>query len=328
MRVLIVGGGGFVGAYVARELLQRGHDEVLVFDTTGPTSLLDVLLSPEDRARVRCDHGDITDRRALRALLERRRVDRVVDLVSTLPVNPTERGATVRLLCEGFCNLLDACHEVGVDQLVWGSSMAVFGEPGEYDADVLPGDAPPRPKTVQGASETFREHLGAIYERIGLRNVGLRLCVVYGPGHFLQQAPEASFVSQLVEWPALRSDWFTVPFGDESVNWLYVKDAARAVALALEARATGVHAVCGDYRPVRDVAAFVKKLVPGANIRLQPGLHAHCWKHDMRPAMEAFGYWPQYAIEDGVRENIEFLRENGAALLRDAIDRHEPWRVG
>ncbi|MEW6266260.1 MAG: NAD(P)-dependent oxidoreductase [Thermodesulfobacteriota bacterium] len=311
MNVLVTGGAGFIGSYVVRDLAALGHD-VVVYDLRPKSELLKKIIPPGQQKTIQFETGEITDQEAIVRVLKTHDIAFVVHLAYMLmeasELNP---ALAVRVNGQGMTCLFEACLHQGVRRVVWGSSVAVFGDTDEYEQEILSGDAAYRPHTIYGICKVFNEFLAKYYQQKGLPNVGLRFNLVYGPGRSLVHGTGAGFVSELIEKSALSEEWSSIPYGDDAMNWLYVEDAARAVGLALrEESRCGIYTICGEYRSLRDVASLVKKIIPGANIRLQPGRYGFSWKHDMKEALEAIGYWPQYSLEEGVSKNIDYVRRS------------------
>ena len=100
MRVLITGGYGFFGAWILRRLLARG-DDVFVYDLAENPRRLDLVLSPEQLAKVKYLPGDVTDAARLAAAVGDNGVTHIVHLaglqVPTCRADPI-LGAKVNVL--------------------------------------------------------------------------------------------------------------------------------------------------------------------------------------------------------------------------------------
>jgi nucleoside-diphosphate-sugar epimerase len=313
MNILVTGGTGFIGSYVVRDLLSERHN-VVIYDLLPNTALIERITTLEQRKEIKLEIGDITDLPCLLRALKQHKIESVVHLAYILlggsEANPS---LAFRVNCEGTNNLWEASLVLGIKKVVWGSSISVYGKPEEYREEILSNASNHKPNSVYGACKSFNEFMADYYFRKkGLDYAGLRFNVVYGPGKMstLGRGTGVTFASELIEKPALTHELCEVPFGDDAINWLYVEDASNSVRVALrEGTQAGTYTICGDYRPMRDVAAYVRKILPEAKIQLQPGLYEICGKFDMTEAQKAIGYWPQYAMEEGVRKTINFLRK-------------------
>ena len=136
MNVAIIGGTGFVGGYIVRDLAREGH-QIVVFDLAPNRDYLGDVLSPDELERVRIVPGDVTDLPLLMRTMTDAPPDRIIHLAATLgfssEANPLR---SLRVNCEGTINIFEAALTFKASKVVWASSIAVFGaarrrEPGE-----------------------------------------------------------------------------------------------------------------------------------------------------------------------------------------------------
>jgi nucleoside-diphosphate-sugar epimerase len=317
MKILVTGGGGFIGTYVVGELLSSGNDEIVVFDCNESKTLPKALLDSSLLEKITWEIGDIVSSKALQRVIKKHQIQKVVHLAYLL-MEQSEKNPSqaIRVNCEGTYNVFETCRKAKVEKVVWGSSIAVYGSPEEYQDEIISSNALFKPSSIYGVCKAFNEFLALYYQKKGLNSIGLRFCLAYGPGRSLIKGSSSNFITDLIEKPVFSNEWVSIPYGDDAVNYLYIEDAARAVTLALrEESKKGIYTICGDYRPIRDVAAYVKKIVNHANIRLQPGSFGLCQRYDMKPAFEGIGYFPKYSMEDGVTKYIDFLKQKESILL-------------
>src|SRR5262245_26646376 len=168
MKVLIPGGGGFIGYRIAKQLLERG---MLIGAEGKPVAitqvkLLDAAFPPNPDPRLVCVAGDIAAPGF---------IDRVVDpdtasvfhlaaVVSGGAEADLDLGYRVNL--DGTRLLLEACRKLHrPPRLVFASSVAAFG--GDFPA-VLDDSTTPNPQTSYGTQKVIGEYLAADYTRKGL----------------------------------------------------------------------------------------------------------------------------------------------------------------
>src|SRR5262245_27428326 len=152
MRVLLAGGYGCIGAWIIRTLLTRG-DEVCVYDLKQDPRRLRLIMDDEQVHRARFIAGDVTDLPALRNAIATHQITHIVHLAGLqVPVCRADPllGAKVNVL--GTLAVFEAVRlsQGQVQRLVYASSAAVFGPPGEYPAGPLDDDVPLRPTTHYG----------------------------------------------------------------------------------------------------------------------------------------------------------------------------------
>ena len=175
---IVTGGTGFIGSHLVRLLLERGVGKVAGSGSTGrPGSLADL----GDRvAFERSDVGLFTD--VLR-IVEKHRPQTIFHIGAMLgPACDDDPEAGIRANALGTYHVLEAARLFGVRQVVFASSLSVFGGVSPT-ASVVDDDARTRPNGIYAASKLFSENLGLTYRRLyGLDFRGLRLSNVNGPG--------------------------------------------------------------------------------------------------------------------------------------------------
>ncbi len=184
MRVLLTGGYGCIGAWIARNLVERG-DEVWVYDLKEDLRRMNQVMDEPQWRHVRFVAGDVTDLAALRGAMQQHRVTHVVHLAGLqVPVCRADPllGAKVNVL--GTLAVFESVKALReqVQGLVYASSAAVYGPPEAYDAPVS-DDAPLLPTTHYGVFKCCNEANARIYwQDHGLSSIGLRPWTVYGVG--------------------------------------------------------------------------------------------------------------------------------------------------
>jgi nucleoside-diphosphate-sugar epimerase len=183
MNVLITGGYGCIGSWIARNLVGRGEC-VYIFDLREDLKRMRQVMDESEWSQVRFVKGDVTDLAGFRDALEKYEISHVVHLAGLqVPVcraNPI-LGAQVNVVgtlvvFEGIRALADQ-----VKRTVYASSAAVFGQPDDYDEGSLTDDVPLRPSTHYGVFKCCNEGNARIYfQDHGISSVGLRPWTVYG----------------------------------------------------------------------------------------------------------------------------------------------------
>src|SRR5581483_7377079 len=175
MNVLLTGGYGCIGSWVARHLLARG-DRVWIYDLKEDMRRLRMILD-EDRVRaITFVQGDVTDLARLRATLEGNAITHVIHLAGLqVPVCRADPllGAKVNVL--GTLAVFEAVRQLPgqVQRLVYTSSAAVFGPPEAYPQGPLGDDVPLVPSTHYGVFKCCNEGNAHIYYRdFGLSSIG------------------------------------------------------------------------------------------------------------------------------------------------------------
>lgn len=307
MTILVTGGTGFIGSTVVKLLLPE-RERVLVYDRAPDNASMRSVLAPGEIAEVPVVEGDVLDLPRLFETIAGHRVDRVVHLAYLLS---TASGANPwlasKINVEGTNNVFEASRQLGVRRVVWASSIAVFGPQEAYPPGPIPHDAKHDPRNLYGACKSFNERMAREYgEKYGLDTVGLRFGTGYGPG---RHGGFGGWSADLIEKPALGQPAI-IPFADETINWCYVEDDARAILAALRAETHPALAYncTGEARPMRDAVAYVRSLLPQARIELRPGRFVMAHDFDRTLTERDLGWKPGFAMEQGIREYVNLVR--------------------
>lgn len=168
MKILITGGGGFIGNRLAQTLLKRGTLADADGRQTAITQivLLDIAFPPAiDDARVKYVTGDLTDTALLERIMgsDTTSVFHLASIVSGGAEADFDLGMKVNL--DGSRALLETCRkQARPPRYVFASSVAVFG--GELPP-VLDDSTTPNPQTSYGAQKVCCEYLTSDYHRKG-----------------------------------------------------------------------------------------------------------------------------------------------------------------
>ena len=227
--ILIVGGAGFIGSHTAKLVAAAGHKPV-VFDN----------LSSGHRWALRWgvfEEGDLADRDAIDRVLARYHIDAVIDFAAHIEVGESVRNPRkyFRNNLVNTLNLLDAMVDSGVQQIVFSSTAAVYGDPLVVP---IPEDHRLLPVNPYGESKLFVERTLRWYgDAYGLRWAVLRYFNAAGadPGGEIGEdhAPESHLIplaikaalGQRGELQVFGTDYPT-PDGTAVRDYIHVVDLA------------------------------------------------------------------------------------------------------
>ena len=319
MNYLVTGGIGFIGAHVTRRLVREGH-AVTAFDLKPDHAFLAELMTAEELRHVAVVTGDVTEFPSLLRATANSRAKRIVHLAALLGQKSEENPLlSLRVNCEANINVFEIALALGVERVVWGSSVAVFGPPSKRPHGEIANGAVHMPVGLYGACKSLTEHFSRHYRRSrGLDVTGLRFTLVYGHGksRTIARGTGADFLSQLVDCPALGKPG-VVPAGDALIDFVYIEDAARAVVLASQASHNpSVGLTIGGQRcSLREAAGIVKQIMPEVDIQVEDG----SWNrtdhnYDINTAFAEIGYRAEIGLDDGFKRAIEDVRRFGAPV--------------
>jgi UDP-glucose 4-epimerase len=263
MRILVVGGAGYIGSICAELLLDQGHN-IAVFDNLGEGHRR--ALDP----RARFIEGDLQDRQAIDSALAVARPEAVMHFAASALVSESMRDPSkyFRNNISSSLNLLDAIVAAHVKRIVFSSTCAIFGLPERLPIDET---APTRPINPYGESKLVFEKILRWYDEIhGLKFVSLRYfnaagaTANFGEDHRLEThlIPNVLKVAlgQKPHVEIFGTDYET-PDGTCIRDYIHIVDLARAHILALgTARSELYNLGSGGGASVREVIAACRKI--------------------------------------------------------------------
>ncbi len=346
--ILITGGAGFIGSYVAASLLANGHT-VRILD-----SLIEQVHPPAGPRNKLLDeveffHGDVRDGEIVSRAL--RGVDKLVHLAAEVGVGQSMYAIDryVSVNDQGTAVLLQALIKQRVERVVVASSMSIYGE-GRYVAEdgrvvddatrragdtgwnptgptgekltpvATPEEKPANLASVYAISKYVQERLTlTVAPAYGMESVALRLFNVYGAGQALSNPYTgvlAIFASRLLngQRPMVFED------GSQRRDFVHVEDVARAFLLALDEPAAdgGVFNIgSGQSVSVADVATSFATamgradLSPDITNKARTGDIRHCFA-DIDRARRVLGFHPRRSFEDSFDEMADWVSRQTA----------------
>lgn len=297
-RVLVTGGGGFVGVPTVRALLAE-EAEVRVLD-----------LNPDALSGLDCEvlQGSITDPVAVKSACEG------VHLLAHLAVLPltaanTEVHQAFDINVLGSFNVFRAAGETGVERVVYSSASSAYGP---TDSVPIRDDHPLHPvafyPATKAAGEMLLRGLAGTY---GYEYVILRYMNVYGPGQRAGVVPAVARALVEGRSPTLTGD------GSQAFDFVHIDDCARANVLALAGPAAGaaLNVGSGDAASLNDVAALMCDLL---DLDLQPEYQGEAVPApprvgDLAHTRAVISYEATVSLRDGLATVLDDMREGATA---------------
>jgi nucleoside-diphosphate-sugar epimerase len=300
LKALITGGAGFIGSNLIPKLLDLGS-EVVAFDKVAEPEALKGFWDKITYVR-----GDLSSSADLFRVMMSHRITDVFHLGAVL-AGPCEENPVM-----GFAvnfgstqTLLDAALARGIRRFIMLSSISVFGRD---VTEPVPDQAVKNPETIYGQTKLAGEHLLLWYARKhGLDTRALRFTWVFGPGR--TTGITALYSSLLLDRIA-RGEAVVVPNPDERGDWLYIRDAVKAILTLWQADnpKQRIYNIAGGVHSIREVMAIARKIRPGARVTLVEGgqnQSPYPAAYDDTAARRELGWRPDYTIEKAVQEHIE-----------------------
>jgi nucleoside-diphosphate-sugar epimerase len=321
-RFLVTGAKGFIGAWIAKTLLERG-ESVSIFDNDTSLHRLNAILSESQIGKITFIQGDVTRHADVDAAIAENGVTHVLHLaglqVPGCAADPI-RGAMVNVV--GTLNIFEVARKRRdlVRRIVYASSAAVFGPEELYGASTVQEGAPLCPGTHYGVFKQCNEGNARVYfTNDGISSVGIRPWAVYGVG---RDFGISSGPTKAIKAAVLKRA-FTIAFTG-SLDLQYVRDTAEIFIRCAEKEITGAKAYTPRGSVIR-MEGFLERLAQilpqarelitarGKHLPIAPDLDDSALKQDL-------GEVPNTPLEEGIRETasiFERLAQEGRLETKD-----------
>lgn len=289
-KMLVTGGGGFVGSHVVDALIAAGHD-VHVVDTF-------VAGRMEERINARATYHEV-DIRSSEEIASILKDGECVFHLAALPrvqysiENPIE---TFSVNVDGTVALLKAASDAHVRRFVFSSSAAVYGD----QAMPLVEAMHPAPKSPYALHKSIGEQTCALWSELyGLETVSLRYFNIYGP----RLDPNGAYALAIGKFLRLRKEGQLIEIWGDGTNtrdYVHVSDVARANLLAATSLNVGkgevINIGTGRETDVNTLAGLIGGETTHVEARVEPGRA----QADTACAKKLLAWEPTIILEDGI----------------------------
>lgn len=309
----MTGGAGFIGSNLARTLVSRDEDVVVLDDfSTGKRENLEGLTDNLDVIE-----GSICDLDTCRRAVEG--ADFVLHhaALPSVPRSVTDPLSSNRVNVEGTLNMLVAARDAGMKRFVYAASSSAYGDtPTLPKIETMPA-SPLSPYAV--AKYTGEMYCKVFTSLYGLETICLRYFNVFGPyqdptSHYSAVIPK--FINAFLqgEQPVIYGD------GEQSRDFTYIENVVNANVLACTApaKATGrtYNCACGSRTTLNELAKSIAEMCdtkcsPRHDAsRVGDVAHSHA---DVAAIKEALGFTPDIELAAGLRKTVDWYRSNESA---------------
>lgn len=315
---LITGGAGFIGSTLADRLL-LDENQVIVVDNFN--DYYDVSIKERNVAPHLTDNNyklyriDICDWDALEKVFKENHIDGIVHLAARAGVRPSIEDPILYQQTNnlGTNHILELAKKYGVKNLVLASSSSVYGN--NKKVPFKETDAVDFAISPYAATKKANEVLGHVYHALyGINMIFLRFFTVYGP----RQRPDLA----INKFTTLILNDEPIPvFGDGSTSrdYTYIQDIINGIILSIQyvENHENVYEIInlGENTPItllEMIQTIEKVLGKKAKMNFLPMQLGDVNKTyaNITKARELLGYNPQTSFEEGIRNFVQWYKEN------------------
>ncbi len=310
-KYLVTGGAGFIGSNLARYILDKGHD-VVVLDNfaTGKRENLE-----EIKDRITLIEGDIRDRKAVDQAVAGCKAIFHEGALGSVPRSVDDPLTSHDVNVNGTITVLESARALGVKRVVFAASSSAYGD---QPTSPKHEGMVPSPISPYAASkiccEAYLQAYAAVYK---METVALRYFNVFGPrqdpfGAYAAVIP--AFVSQLLkkESPIVYGD------GEQSRDFCYIENVCDANWLAAHAPAencdgSAMNIACNAAVTLNQILDKLNTLMKTDVKAVYQPVRAGDVKHslaDITLAKKKIGYQPAVFFDEGLERSIEWYTKN------------------
>jgi len=296
--VLIIGGAGYIGSTLCRQLLSQAYS-VRVLDALlyGDKSLAGLKEDP----RFELLEGDSRDVSAVfRAMLDMDAVVHLGELVGD-PACALDEKLTLEINLAATRMVAEAAQGCGVKRFVYASSCSVYGASSEISDE----RSALKPVSLYARAKIGSEQTLLALNGPDFHPVILRLSTVFG--HSFR--PRFDLVVNFLTAKAVRDGEITIFGGEQWRPFVHVADVAQAIVLCVEAPLVSVKArifnVGSDEQnyTINQVGELIHGIVPQARVvNVEGNGDRRDYRVSFSRIRRELGFKARYSVEDGVRE--------------------------
>lgn len=321
-RFLITGAKGFIGAWIVKNLVERGN-RPCVFDRDAEAHRLRALLSDEQMRSISFIQGDVTSFEELDRAAAEHGITHLIHLaalqVPACGAHPP-LGGLVNVV--GTLNVFEVARRRRdqVKRVVYASSAAVFGPEEFYGSSIVREGATLQPGTHYGVFKQCNEGNARVYFATdGISSVGLRPWAVYGVGRDqgITSGPTKALKATVLGCP------YTIRFTGR-LDLQYVDDTAQIFLRCAESEITGakVYTLRGTVIQTEEFIAALERVAPRARtlIRAEGKALPIAYDLDDSALVRDLGDVPRTPLDQGIRETLEIFERLHREGRLDAQD--------
>ena len=333
MKILVTGAAGFIGAFVCKVLLDRGHQVIGIdnlnnyYDVNlkyGRLAFLGIekekcidnaLVNSELYSLFHFVKLDIIDKQQLESLFDKQKFEVVCNLAAQAGVRYSIESPDTYIQSNvvGFANILECCRHFSVKHLVYASSSSVYGMNTKIPFSEV--DRVDTPVSLYAATKKSNELMAYTYTHLyKFATTGLRFFTVYGPWGRPDMSP-ILFANAIAKEEAIK----VFNSGDMERDFTYIDDIVVGVVTIIEKPVTEFRPMYKIYNIgnnnsvklmdfIATIEKYMNKEAKKEMYPMQMGDVQRTWA-DVSELMKDYNYKPSTSIEEGIKQFITWYKE-------------------
>ena len=312
MTILITGGTGFIGSFLAKDLINSTSEEIILYDFVINENRI---ASIKDNSRVTIIKGDVSSWANVHSQFEKlSEITTIYHFGSLMPpLTESELTDAFNINIQGTFNILECARLFNVPQVIYSSSGAIYGPGVELP---VTEQSYRDPWTMYGVGKVCSEVIGSFYHRRqGVKFTSIRFPALIGPSRTGKGM--TIFANNVIQYPAQGEKAICNVEEDIAVPIIYIKDSTKFLASLHNHRDIPEQAynIDGVWVKAEELASLVMQEIPDALIEYDPddelSFMLRSWsmmKGESNAVFEDLGYTPLYSPEKMVKDFIAEVR--------------------
>ncbi|HDD70267.1 MAG TPA: NAD-dependent epimerase/dehydratase family protein [Candidatus Bathyarchaeota archaeon] len=309
MKILVIGGMGFVGSHLSEEFVNTGHSVVIASRSKKKIRNIANIID-----HVKIEYGDITNYKWLETIILKHKPDVIFHLAGQLthyeafenPLYDVDvNSKTTLVILETLRKMEKPCR------LILGSTFWVVGKPKTLPINE---ETPCNPLNLYAADRLASEHYCRIYNRVyGLDALVMRLTNTFGPREQYNN-PRKAALNYLL-YKGFKGE--TVPIYDEGKffrDYIYISDIVSAAKAIMEKGKSGEIYFVGTNTPTwfYDIGKWIEELTPGKVVYVEsPEYHKKIDVGNIvvdNTKLKQLGWNWKVPVKEGLKKTLEYYQ--------------------
>ena len=309
MKILVIGGMGFVGSHLSEEFVNTGHSVVIASRSKKKIQNIANIID-----HVKIEYGDITNYKWLETIILKHKPDVIFHLAGQLthyeafenPLYDVDvNSKTTLVILETLRKMEKPCR------FILGSTFWVVGKPKTLPINE---ETPCNPLNLYAADRLASEHYCRIYNRVyGLDALVMRLTNTFGPREQYNN-PRKAALNYLL-YKGFKGE--TVPIYDEGKffrDYIYISDIVSAAKAIMEKGKSGEIYFVGTNTPTwfYDIGKWIEELTPGKVVYVEsPEYHKKIDVGNIvvdNTKLKKLGWNWKVPVKEGLKKTLEYYQ--------------------